>query len=499
MKTSKIVVLGLIGVLLVSGSAAWSLDTIIDAGCLSVGMISSFNPVCVPVLYDDIVEGSADDVRNDIYTKATFMNDGREQIITEFDSGLNVTYGISMAQGKTTAITMLNDGATESEAELNATGRVDDFYSMQQMRLINYRNRAILKFNTSINRIESTTGLTKRDVFSFANSDVPIEGYDSEDFDSVTPVFLEENVTLINGSKHEALGIYMKDDDPSASDSLGFNTSFMFMKPDIRLDVTDRVLRANNTEGDYRDFLENKPYSDIEDNLINKRQSAYDNVIGVVEGIYQEYSAGAVNTTDLLGPLELLKTASTGYADTGYYEYKALTLEQAGYPTKKDYGFKLSFMYDGTRVERWGQLFVPKGEITDNLIETGKVYDGNNITAWFVHETDTGNAVKTELDGDFEVLEMRNPETGEEINSTTLQEVQYHTNGTQDLEKQLEEIRDLEQHILDLESQLSGDDSSDLADWFNSLMPSWLPDVGGDTILAGLTILVAIIFVFMPS
>lgn len=434
-KYFKVLCITLIGLVMASGVIAISMDTIIDLGCLS-SMTVAFNPLCTPALYDDVVTGSPEDTMNDLYTKATVAQDGRDQIITEMESNLNTTFGIGMAEAKIQSINALNNGSTRSEAKTIARGEINDFYSAQELRVVNHANREALKWNESRNDIKQVSGLTYKEAIASNLNDNKASNY-HQDMIRVETV----NYTLPNGTDVKSYNAMHRVSGQDTSyetfvtgvaynpDDFGYNTKY------------GTGVRFKNADGDHRLAFSPNRYVDVLDRIESRRQQANDNAINITDDIYDNYAPNSVNTSDVVGPLEMLKAASTSYDDTGYYGYRATTLEQAGIPTNDSYGFKIEFNDSGTVKTRWGQLFAAKGTIPNGTIETGNTYNATNKAMWFVHSTD-GQAVQKSLSGEFTVLEMRNSDTGETVETTELQSVEMHTSGTEDLAKQLEEIRE---------------------------------------------------------
>ena len=434
--------------ILASGGAALSTDTLVDLSC-QASMIAGFNPLCVPIVYDDIIEGSPDDVQDDIYTKVSIINDGRDQIITETNSQLDQMFGIGMAEGKVSAIESLNNDSSKSKAKQEAGTEIDQFYASQQERLINYRNREVIKFNETLNRLDGTTGLTYGDIMRFSQEVGGTTGIDDGSSSATAGEFIidSQNVTLLDGDEKEVLTVYWKDTDTANyGASQDANRSAYITDP--AFSSSPAGVEVQSTNGNWTFHLNPTPYDGAWSNVSGKRSQAYNNVLDIVDQIYSSYVSGAVSTDDVLGSLELLKTSATSYEDTGYYAYKAVSLEQAGIPTADGYGFKIKWNASGVNKTRWGQLFAPSGSFTNDTLEVNETYDASGSLVQFVHSTPSGKAVTSELDGNFTVLEMENTRNGTSVNSTKLQSIELHTNGVSDLQEQLKQIREAQDEIL---------------------------------------------------
>lgn len=495
----KLASTALIGILMISltaSGAAISFDTVLDLSCST--MVVFMNPACTPILWDDIYQGGPEDTQHSIYKKGVFMEDKREQLLKETRSHLNQTYGMGMSEAKLTIIEELNNGSTLAEAKDEAVGDIQDFYSIQQQRIISYQNREVLKLNETLNEIKDVQGLSKEDVFQDICSDGPVD-----------PTFFlnfEANYTLSNGTKVHKYTARVKDTDggwqlPSSPCRIqGGAGSWRYAKwKNIgdhdayrNLEVIDSY---NQTNTSY--FLQVKKYRSVNQKIESNFERAQNNVQKMAENIYSNYEENELNVSDVLGPLEELQLASTNYQDTGYYSYLATSLEQMGLASNDSYAFKVRWWTEsGEQNTAYGQLFVAKNAY-NGTVETGKNYSAENESVWFVHQTAGGNATTTEFQNKFQVLEMRNSETGESINQTSLQPTEFRTSNTEDLKNQLEEIRANQKELMSSGGSIGGaigDAVGWLTQTLNNLLPSIIPDLQNSivAVLGGLVILLVL-------
>lgn len=426
---------------------------------------------CTPDLWPDTVDGDASVVHSDIYSNALIAADNREQLLLETRSHLNQTYGIGVSKAKTTLVKGLNNNTTsESEAKQAALDVVDEFYSTQQLRVISYRNRELLKLNESLQTAEDHTGLTMDEVvnrslhYGSGNCNV-----------HYNPVVTNSSVQLANGTTVESLGFQWSDPDGDLTDCpSGVELTETVAAPNVSVtgglvNITDPV--SNNTTA----MLASPPYSTTWDQVQENLYRAQQNVIGMSTDIWDQYQAGEISVPDALGPLESLIQASTNYEDTGFYSYRALSMVQLGRATNASYAFEVQWSQQGSNETQTstGQLFVAEDNTT---IMVNTTYDASNMTAWLVHPDGNGSAIETPLTGTFTVLSMVNTDTGEPVNQTSVQQTRFYTAGTQDLQEQLDRQNQLLQQLLEQQDGgLIG--GSQLWDWFTSeLLPGWATD-----------------------
>ena len=503
MKKAKALIPLLIIGLIASGTA-FTMDDVLDLSC-AVPMAAAYNPVCTPLLADDIAGNSGDVVQDEIYKAALFVEDNKEQVLTEKKSRLNQTFGMAMSDAKLTVINSLNNGESVATAKANATDDVENYYSLLQQSIISYRNRNIMKLNESIGKIEGTSGVTCSDVFK-AQQTTGIHSGSSFSGVSCSEINITEaNGTLYNGTEVDNfnLKVHVEKEDMGGSSTSHKWVDFTEQKTyDTSGDSTDSsfiadtVLKASDSYGNTTKMFDGPAYIETTDQLYNRHTQAYDNVRQMTEGVFNNYQAGSINVSDALGPLEELQTASTSYADTGYYSYLATSFEQMGLAYNESYAFKLEWKNPDMSSSKTavGQLFVPESS-WNTTFKKGETYDATSKTAWFVHASDGGSAVSTELKGNFTILEMTDKETGEEVNQTTVQVTEFRTSDTSDLQEQLEELKERQDELLK-QTNAGGGVVDGLNSFFNGLASAlgFAPEV-----IMAAAVLILLLFVVVAT
>ncbi|WP_414836643.1 hypothetical protein [Candidatus Nanohalococcus occultus] len=483
-------------------TAAISWETIGDLGCTA--MTGFLGSTCLPILYDDIIDSDADIVQDDVYLNALQVNDSRDQLMTEQRSHLNQTYGMGMSRAKLTAIEALNNGTSQSEAKQMALNDLKDFYSVQQKRLINYQNREVIKWNSTIrNSVEDTSGLSYNDVIqspwcSNAQTSPGIE-------------LVEGNYTLLNDTSAQEIRMYIHDEnlaDFSASgchmdDSENYNQKRFYvagMNPQFDPQYLNKEnLVVQSSSGNTTQYMSINEFEQTETQIRENFNRSKQNMLPMIENVYSNYNEGELNASEVLGPLEALQLASTNYEDTGFYSYRALSLEQMGLESNQSYAFDVTWTNPGAETKTSvGQLFVAEDAYNDT-IETGKEYNASDVTAFLIHTPEgEEKADRTPLKGTFTVNEMINKDTGEEVSSTGIQSTEFYTTGTQDLQRQIQEV-------LENQEQLEAPDNSGViggtTSWINKLLENTgIPQINqGLATTAGIILLAVFILLLIGT
>lgn len=441
-KLSPLLVIALTLIFMGSASAI-SLDTFIDSTACSTSLASPFmGSACAIATFDDIISGGPDDVQNDIYVKSAFVEDARERVNTEQRSQLNQTYGIAMSDAKLEIIKGLNNGLTQAEARQNGTEAVEDLYSTYEMRVIAQRNREALKLNQSIQQIKSTDGLSLGNVFKVEQK---AQNSESKVIAGVSGLEIaKNNYTLYNGTTVDLHYPRVKmttaaDNGVSMEGWFNFSgATYDYLKGFEMSATSDSVIWSTNVDGNRTEFINVKSYTTTTEQISGRYQTASTTVTNLSDKVYSNYQSGDVNVSSVCGPLCSLKQASTNYADTGAYSYLAYSLHQMGLASDQATAFELTI--DDRNLTATGQLFLETDAWSDTTIEVNKTYDASNKPAWFVYKPDGSPAKKISLNGNFTVNELWDTTNSTQINSTTVQQTDFYTKSTSDLQQQLDEL-----------------------------------------------------------
>lgn len=402
-----------------------------------------------------ITDSGTDTLHNSVDQQATYIADGRDDMAKSLQEQVNLSYGIGTGAAKTSIVQSLNNGYSEAEAGNNATREINRFWSELQLKMYKYHKKQVVKANGTLSTLEEASNIDPENVF---NADFST-GFDSWNVK-------RQNVTLFNGTTIQSYGLEMSG---CCSSSSQYTET---ISPASLENYGDgQVLTAVDVNGNETvDVLGTGKIQDSYSSLKDARQRALDNVNTMTSEIYSNYDTGEISLSEVMGPLEAIKTAGTNYESTGYYGYASQSLEMAGIATNETFAYRLR--YDNAGVEEkeaWGQLFVDSENLT--TLKVNETYDASGKKVTFVHETENGKAVETDLNGTFTVLELKNTDTGESINETTLQEVGFYADAdVSELEKQVQRIIENQKDI-----QASGLGGLDVGGQLDNLTPDWMP------------------------
>ncbi|NUC74778.1 hypothetical protein HTZ84_21175 [Haloterrigena sp. SYSU A558-1] len=441
--------------------AALSAD-LTSASCTN--LLFAFSPACLLYQWSEsfIDDDEADVLFNDIAIDVVTMEDGRTHLTQDVEALANQSYGIGVSEAKITVIEQLNNGSNESEAVDAAIEDIDEFYTQQQIRLLNQANREVLTFQSAWDSVNAHNEVNFMDW-------IPIDYCGETGDDYREPFVGEHNFTLFNGSVRTQHYAMMEDQDLGSETSAGNcndpsgDGHLYGVTPGFKeLDELDSASWNGDSHIPIVDAVENgsehvmldaNSYIDAYATMTDRRGQAVNNVNQMAHDIYANFEPGDLDVSDVLGPLEALMHASSSYNDTGFYSYAAVSLQQMGLASNLTYGFEVQ--WNNTDMDEpqtaHGQLFVHDEDDPqfNGTLEVNTTYDASDTTVWFAHEVEDGAAERTEFDDEFRILSMTDTSTGETVNETSIQSTDFYTEDTSELEAQLEQLQNSQQQLLD--------------------------------------------------
>jgi len=478
MNKNKTLALGLIALVAIGGTTALQVEiedpvqALANIGCstMTSWMLGS---VCTPDPTNyDVVKDQTATIKTSIHGNAATIQQNRNQTTQNSRAQLNQSFGISMAQAKAASFEGIKNGTTLSRTQTKALKQINEFYAEIEKQNIKRRNTEVKSFMNALKTIRQDSDINE---FTTYNCDGTIKNKgvidvvtsdkitdDARDYADRPPIrknivkinsveLVNESVQLKNGSTTTAYGlkanVTRKTDENCGVGDTETISGYLY-NPQIsgtsllyneKIDVRDGSLQ------DPVPYLNDLKWGKVDSRLESNYDRAIDNTQPTIETIYNKYTAGELNDTDLqLGPLETLKTASTNYESTGFYDYRTLSLEQMGYATNETLAFNVS--YDGEEA-RQGQIFLPDSFNKD--LETNRTYDLNGENVRVIYQKPNGEAVRETIQRNFTINRMTNTETGETVNTTSAQPVRWYTGNASNLIDQFERVQDLKDEKTD--------------------------------------------------
>lgn len=462
----KVLAVGVTSLLLLGGGAGAiqihdSLDFLSDAVVCNPMMSWLAVNYCDPVDNIEFNADNTDSLMNSIYTSGLVQQDNRNQTTTNQLAYIDTMYGTGMAEAKVAMIESMNAGDAYLEANSNATSVISNFYSVQQSQIYKNRNREVVNLKAGFDRAMEDSQI--RPVTTYRSHDIPgsnpvdmegmfrLNGLDNADSCSNTVQaykdvrYINGTVELYNGTSTKAVGLEVEiktthtdsNGDCIVDDSYSNRT---LITASIGGGMNGGAVAVNDQN--YENpvlFTNGARYAEVLNELDSRYNNALSEKTDMVEKFYNSYNAGDINSSDIqLGPLEMLKTASTNYEDTGASSYLAVTSEMAGLASNSSYAFNVSW---DSHEAVWGQVYVPSEGFNDTL-RAGETYSVGEDIVEIVYDTENG-AERVRVDNNFTIHSMENPQTGVTVNKTSLESAKFYSGDVTDLQEQIDRLNKL--------------------------------------------------------
>lgn len=411
-----------------------------DNGCYSKGQVANITHVATEqggLLGRDMMNSSVTAYENHV--------DGLETVVHQ---EVNADIDYAMRNNLTLA---------EAKDRINST--LEDAYVKRQKNLIETVNSSVANAAFLISRARNTSGENADEFLLYNDQDSGTsEWTELAGFGDWTDNNLRTTtVTLANGNQTTVLYLvrrstyhspinnsanktivypYQGEGAPSNATGMGWAVT---SAANWTHDGGTTSQYGTSLPADATIFLAEQRYHDQWVALQQQHDRVQDNAMQLVEGVYSEYNYSewtAAVAVDALGPSFLAQEYATNRNTTGYYTWGASQLGLLGdvgsnvnasfgvaytpmvnssSGNTSDYVAGETYNLSGTLLTNW------KPSATGGTFDRGTTYNTTNTNepVYFIAQTDNGSKYVT-LEGEFTVSELTNVQTGETVNSTTL-------------------------------------------------------------------------------
>jgi hypothetical protein len=229
--------------------------------------------------------------------------------------------------------------------------------------------------------------------------------------------------------------------------------------------------------------IDTKPIRDRIESTVSAHDQIEANGDSLIDEIYANYTAGELNSTDLLDPTTLATQASTDYNSTGYYGFRNAELRALGVSGNTNVSHRIRTTHHQTtyangsrnssayQVNVSGTLFLTTDQAVS--LETGEEYDPGQLPGSVymtvsqmegINESDpTFNESLIHVDDNFTILEATNVQTGESVNNTTATVRDYSETDASNLENETDQLQQNREYYEQQATQAGG--GSGWFDW----------------------------------
>ncbi|GAA0555891.1 hypothetical protein ABNG02_13330 [Halorubrum ejinorense] len=399
-------------------------------------------------------------LKRGIYEDALSTVSANERVLTSISNNVKNSENVALAKGKAAALTVMNNGGTESEAATASTEAVNSYYSTIQENLITHFDAQIDKIISAGQSVQSKID---------ANVDT-IQLYLSGSYQSLKNVYEQgvESVNLLDGSTAElSKPGYAFDTGSGQTTSNNFSIAPPNPPTPTTTDGDGNTIQVEkwrfaSPDGGSVDYGY-KQLETIWSDIIASRDEVNANLTGLVSDIYAQYEQGDIPTEDILDPI----TAATELGQNTGLSSQAAAAGMMGIPTSAGFALRLELQDDS------GETYEVDGEIYTNAqpndsdgnpagFAVGQTYDPSNFEApiyvsYEYIDPDTGERSTdfTQIVNPFTVLEATDSE-GNDVEEVTPTSRTAQTADISSIEEELASIREEQQRLLETTQPPSG-------------------------------------------
>lgn len=376
--------------------------------------------------------------------------------LSALDNRLVDSRSVALTKAKIAVVNELNNGSNKSVATQAGKDAIDEYYANIQVNLMATWDHGIVQ-SRYVSQTATDTGDDPTTWIDYTGwPDGGAGGAEHQHIEGSNTTHIAElpmaNWTDLTGQKHQTRALVVKEVFTSS-------TSTSWIHP---LDLVDiyaiwgdgsamndfpdtAEINVTDPEGNQYVVIRETDYTSRMSDIENQSTLAKDNVDAYVDAVYANYSAGELNTSDLLDPTEIYQEASTDRNTTGYYGWASIQLASIGAGGNTEHSHTINTTYNGSNVLWEGTLFYTGDDL--GTIESGTTYDPSAYNGAFLMAVQLGeneSAIR-ELKNNFTVVETVDVRTGETIQNTTVEKKVYSTTNASELEYELQQLRELRQ------------------------------------------------------
>lgn len=347
---------------------------------------------------------------------------------------------IALMESKKRYVRALDDGATEPAARLEAHQWTADNYTRMQAQMLNHWEIQVHELERAWHHAENTSGVTAS---SFITADISNPSGDKSISYEGLANFKNRTYTLANGTTRTVRvpKVHVKYWNPGHSKS---TTRFVIspFESDPRSEYNDVQIDAIRIAKPYDEFSSGSfvyldftpnPYAASNQRIKEQRQSVDAEINDFVNGTYDAWEAGLINTSDMVDPY----MADRNGPDGDYQTWALRSLMSMGHASPQNISeFGTMNVTDLSTGKTHRGILLSDGLPESGSFTVGQTYSAENLTGpQFVI---TGSQTY-ELDGQFRIDDATTA-SGENQTTVGYNRVRYRTTNLTEFKQQMDDI-----------------------------------------------------------
>ncbi|WGI16951.1 hypothetical protein [Methanonatronarchaeum sp. AMET-Sl] len=394
-----------------------------------------------------------------IYDYALHMNRDESTFLTITENHLKDTENIVWSKIKIQVAQDLSNDVSLSAAKANTTKIVSDHYSGIQQNLdmqLNSQIKTLLHLKNLNN--QSNTAIEKpfhaEFKYKYSSWQDGSTQTDTRTHDQIKTY--NNTVTLLNGTN-----ITVTDLEPKEVSSVPNNHGTKLFElitysdqpvMDGAAECIESSIKASSPHGTQSIVIDNCKWNNLQQKLIDRHDMMVDNADKYITEVYDLYTKGEINQTELIDPYILAGQLNTQYNQTGYYGYAAAELTLLGINTTLHERFEIQIKQSPhlqTNKSITGMLFTNYDFNGTKTINNGSTYNTTNWTDDSLLYILNNDGIQLLQDTTFKVTKIIDID-GNHINEVTFQCYNHQNIEPNKLNEDLKEIQEMYNEILDI-------------------------------------------------
>lgn len=378
----------------------------------------------------------------DAYAGGLAINDSVDSYLTTSENFQQDSRSVAWAKAKIKVINALNNNKSEAEALNESQAVVEDYYLRQEKNLYTQHSAQMAHIAYLANQSSGTLWVNK--------------GADPTGIkQNVTGEYTYDATSLVNSSVtiENNTGIIFYDSYPGDNQLTVSLRPSQVVNPTLeQYSSTSYLIGVNDTDASSRGILWGSRYHVRSDAIADQNNQVQSNLETYVNETYQAYEAGEINATDLASsdPTTIATQASTDYDSTGYYGLASAQLAAMGLSGNETVSHVVNTTENGSARQITGTLFYT-GE-DSQAFDTGTEYDPatlNGSVYMSVASIEDGTGTELNQSGgfyhvteNFTISSATNTQTGEAVNTTTMETRDYSTTNASLLAEEIDRLKE---------------------------------------------------------
>jgi len=420
-----------------------------DMRCSSVERATSMaNPLtnivdCTPPVGnsvpDKLTATDANETRAELYGSLAAVEESANAANDTRANALAGSEMIALLEAKNRYVRALDNGATEPSARLAAHQWTADNYTRMQSQMLNQWEIQVAELERAWNHAQNSPNVSAS---SFITADISNPSGDkSIQYNRFT--FVNTTVTLANGSTRTVRAPKLHGEywNPGYSHSKTavtvdpFTSTPTTQHNDIRLHAIRIAQPYDEFAGGSFVYLDTdpNPYAASNERITSQRQSVNGEINDFVNGTYDAWEAGRINTSDMVDPYMADRNGPGG----DYQTWALRSLMSMGHATPQNISeFGQMNVTDLSTGQTHRGILLSDGLPDSGSFTVGNTYDAANLTG--PQYVITGSQT-VELDGPFSVDSATNA-SGSNMTAVGYNRVRYRTTNLTEFKQQMDAI-----------------------------------------------------------